>query len=151
MFDPDEPRNNELLTHVGRRGHIPPSEGIDLGTHYDLIDHLWQDCNSKLVHDCRWVVAFRPALVNPKTGVAFAIAMGTSYFIRIPEPFRTAYVTDLRAKALRDGERRGLESDDLDRYLGHRTGVSRIGPSWASGWFLPNEGVYIHQAYEACG
>ncbi len=38
MFQPDETRNNELLVDIGRRGHFPPSERIDLGTHYDLID-----------------------------------------------------------------------------------------------------------------
>ncbi|MEM1070928.1 MAG: hypothetical protein AAGI63_18625 [Planctomycetota bacterium] len=151
MFDPSESRNNELLVDVGRRGHFPPSERMDLGTHYDLIDHLWQHCNARLEQDCRWIVAFLPALVQPTTGVAFAIAIGTNYFIRILEPYRKQYAADLRQKAFADAQRLGVEQDNLDSYLERRSGNSGIGPSWATGWFLPNEADYILHACEQCG
>ena len=151
VFDANEPRNNELIVEFGMRGQFPPSEQIDLGTHCDLIDHLWHTCNSQLECDCRWIVAFRPALVHPKTGVAFAIARGTNYFIRVVNPVRSQYAADLRSKALSDADKVGVEPDGLDHYLEMRSGDSDIGPSWACGWFLSNEADYIRNAYQDCG
>jgi hypothetical protein len=149
MFNPQDPRNAEILKRVNRRGHFPPSEEVDLGTHYDLIDHLWHASNSLLEHDCRWIVAFRPALVHPKTGVAFAIATGTSYYLRIPAgPDRTQYAIDLRVKALADAQRIHVEPKNLDSYLELRSGESDIGPSWVTGWHLPNEADYFRRAFE---
>lgn len=150
MFQPDDPRNHELLVEVGNRGHFAASEPIDLGTHYDLIDHLWQNSNSRLPSDCCWIVAFRPALVHPRSGVAFAIARGTRYDLRVTGSGRQRYVEDLRTKAISDAERVGVAKENLERYLAMRDGSSDIGPSWVSGHFLPNEAEYLRYAYEEC-
>ena len=150
MFDPVEIQNSELLAEVGPHGHFPPSEQTDLGTHSDLIDRLWKNLNSHLESDCRWIVGFRPALTHPKTGVAFAFARGTNYYLRITGEMRTRYNADLRVKALTDAEHTGVEPENLDQYLAARSGNSQIGPSWATGWFLTNEVDYVRWAYENC-
>lgn len=151
MFNPDETRNEELLLHMGRRGHFPPSESIDLGTHYDVIDYLWSELNRQLDGDCRWIVAFRPALVRPDTGVAFAVGGGTNYWLRLSGSVRQAYISDLQAKALSDAEEIGVKETGRARYLAARSGESVIGPSWVDGWWLSNDHRFIVDAFEQAG
>jgi hypothetical protein len=63
-------------------------EGVDtwqLGTHPDLVDHLWDDIPKSLPVSCKWIVYGRPALVHPDNGVIFGLAGGTSTLaLRLP-------------------------------------------------------------------
>jgi len=61
-------------------------------------------------------VAFRPALSHPKTDAAFAIARGTSYFIRVVDPARTQCAANRRTKARLDPDDLGVEPGHLVHY-----------------------------------
>jgi hypothetical protein len=59
-----------------------------LGTHYDLIDYLWEQLPAKLPKPYRWVIYNRPALVHPN-GIVFGFAVGTlGCVLRLPAAAR---------------------------------------------------------------
>jgi hypothetical protein len=84
----------EDLTRNWRGPHsCHPDEAYDpyyqLGTHPDLVEHLWDKLTVQLPLDCRWVLHARPVLVHPQTGVVFAFATGSmTYAFRLPVPHR---------------------------------------------------------------
>ena len=66
--------------------------GMSLGTHPDLVDYLWGLARD-LPGECAGVINQRssPILVNPTSGILFAMAGGTDTMaFRLPEPERSA-------------------------------------------------------------
>src|SRR5262245_37456819 len=91
-----EPRNAGILAYLGRSQHGVPEEArlpgevkdpyYTLGTHPDLVAHLWDVLGKPLPEDCRRVVFRAPVLLHPRTGVIFAFAGGThTYGFRLPD------------------------------------------------------------------
>src|SRR5947199_5620193 len=73
-----------------------------LGTHPDLVEHLWDDLTRYLPSDCRWVVCGAPALVHPQSGIVFGFVGGTgTCALRLPE--------QERQEALHAGAQRVIE------------------------------------------
>ena len=60
-----------------------------LGTHPDLVAHLWDELGSALPVDCRFVFFGGPALMRPDSGIVFGFAGGThTYALRLPDAVR---------------------------------------------------------------
>ena len=86
------PANEVLLGHL--RASAPRSaasrspDGVDtwkLGTHPDLVEHLWFGITAGLPDTCHWVAHGRPVLVRPDMGVIFGLAGGTNTLaLRLP-------------------------------------------------------------------
>src|SRR5688500_6103751 len=60
-----------------------PDPYYQLGTHPDIVEHLWDKLGRALPEDCRCVVVACVALVQPKSGVVIALGLGTSYALRL--------------------------------------------------------------------
>jgi hypothetical protein len=91
-LDTADPRNAGLLRSHNelkfppcmRPFECPRDPFMNLGSHPDVVDHLWRDLNAVLPSDCRCVVFGTPGLVAPGSGIALARAFGTRYIVRIP-------------------------------------------------------------------
>jgi hypothetical protein len=85
---------------------------LQLSTHPDIVVALWR-MDSALPQPCRWVVWGRPALAHPRTGVIFAVAIGSiGIVMRLPPEARDG------ANAVRQLS------------LGRTYDVSPAGPEW---------------------
>jgi len=78
-----------LCLEAGTRKHPsiePPPSGStwQYGSHPDIIEYLWETLAPQLSADCRALVCHKPALVSPRRGIIFAIALGTEYALRLP-------------------------------------------------------------------
>ena len=63
----------------------------ELGTHPDVVEHLWDRLGPALPEDCRCVVLGAVALAQPRSGVVMALGLGTNYALRLtPEDFLDA-------------------------------------------------------------
>jgi len=89
-------RVDELMGRIANKPHKPPFpplsqslEAVDdprygLGTHPEIISRLWK-LDESLPQRCRWVFWGRPALVQPDTGVVFAVGFGNiGLVMRLP-------------------------------------------------------------------
>jgi hypothetical protein len=54
------------------------------GSHPEIVEHLWESLTTALTTECRALVYGTPALVSPRKGTIFAIALGTEYGMRLP-------------------------------------------------------------------
>ena len=88
----DRPENAGILHYLGPgRGleHLPigqSPEGADrphLGTHPLVVARLWDILNGGLPVDGRCLIYGSPALVEPRSGVVLAAAIGTQYVLRL--------------------------------------------------------------------
>jgi len=88
----DLPANLGVLAYLGPAAgraplaqapedHVDPYQGA--GSHPDVVEYLWVRLNGALPADCRVVVYGSPALAHPEAGVILALAMGTSYVLRL--------------------------------------------------------------------
>lgn len=112
-----------------------PREGDqDLGTHTDLWDRVWYGLGGRLPTDGRCLVYDSPALVSP-TGILLAVAKGTRYALRVPEPATDwAIESVIRSR----GEQAREEQADLR---------SRYGDGWLIGGYLDHEIGWCRQMY----
>jgi hypothetical protein len=58
-----------------------------LGSHPEIVERLWDAVGSQLTTDCRAVVCGTPALVAPRSGIVFGLALGTEYALRLTAEF----------------------------------------------------------------
>jgi hypothetical protein len=89
-----DPRNEGVLQFLQSRNrwnHPPtiPLESVkdsymSLGSHPEVVERLWDQLAPSLPDDCRSIVYGTPALVAPKSGIVFAVAIGTQYALRVP-------------------------------------------------------------------
>jgi len=91
-LDESHPLNQKLVSRKKRPGvppvgppHGPPDPYLQLGSHPDIVQRVWDDLGGALPADCRAIVYGTPALVDPRSGVVLAMACGTAYVIRVPE------------------------------------------------------------------
>jgi len=97
LVDLKHPANAPLLAHFRSSGKrsAKPSLSPDrastwrLGTHPDLVEHLWFKVTAKLPDTCHWVCYGRPVLAHPATLVIFGLAGGTNTLaLRLPDEAR---------------------------------------------------------------
>lgn len=75
-------RTSEGAPLTARPGDVP-SPYLGLGAHPDVVERVWDQLGWALSEDCRCIVHGTPALVDPGTGLVLALALGTSYVLRI--------------------------------------------------------------------
>src|SRR5579884_1802708 len=116
---------------------------INLGTHPDVVEHLWDVLGKRLPRDCRWVVYGSPVLACPSTGIIFAFGGGTLYALRLPpNEFEQALRAGLkRLLDYREKPEMGMEAFRFD--------LDTIGPGWVFGKFLKAEEAWCQAAYRA--
>jgi hypothetical protein len=97
-------RVRQFLTDLAAKPRRPPpplSQSIDevenpffqLGVHPDIVELLWRS-DRALPLSSRWTVWGHPALVHPRTGVIFAVAIGTLGIVaRLPPGLREGLAT----------------------------------------------------------
>jgi hypothetical protein len=94
-LDTASPANRGVLQYLSRseRGRNAPAiepwtDGArstwELGSHPDIVEHLWECLASGLPAECRALVHGTPALVSPDKGIVFVVALGTEYALRLP-------------------------------------------------------------------
>jgi len=116
---------------------IPSDWGLQ-GPHPDIVERLWQ-LNADLPVDCRALVYGSPALVQPSTGVVFAVGTGTAYFLRLR--------TDLVADAVQAGcflHCKWTFGGELDIQ-------KEIGRDWVRGCFVAAEPAWCRASFEHFG
>jgi hypothetical protein len=88
----DRPENAGILHYLGPgRGleHLAVGESsedadrLHLGTHPLVVARLWDVLNDALPVDGRCLIYGSPALVEPRSGVVLAAAIGTQYVLRL--------------------------------------------------------------------
>lgn len=157
----DHPANAGILAHLGDparlersvsvakdRRSCSPGEIADpsttLGTHPELVEHLWDVLGASLPLDCRRVVHGTPVLVHRRSGVIFAFAGGSlTYALRLPETERAEAIR-AGAKTVRDYPaypELGIEASRLD--------LADFGPEWVFGGWHADEVRWCRAAFEA--
>jgi len=172
----DHPANAGVLAYLESRsaGSLSGAAGIPscspthlddpyygLGTHPDLITHLWDDLTVELPAPCAWVVWGAPALVRPDNGILFGFAHGVYlHVLRLPAADHEPYLRAARAQAESFAQEQGLEGDQRERYLAIHSGpiweysdgsqfdVRDLGPDWVIGRSLDKEPRWCLRAYE---
>lgn len=143
----DRPQNAGVLTYLAQgrvpsaAGFGPPAAGIDrwhLGAHPDVVDRLWEALNGALPADARWLVYDTPSLVDPRSGEILAVALGTSYAVRL--------LPDHLAAALEGG----AEQVHTYRSVGTTLDLpATFGPGWVFGAWDDREGAWLAATFDA--
>jgi len=95
---------------------------LSLGSHPDIVERVWDSLSSALSGKSRCIVYGTPALIAPGSGVILALALGTSYALRV--------TPDAYAEALR----RGAETSHAYRTDGVMLDLAKVfGPGWIFG------------------
>ena len=90
----DNPANAKVLEYLRSRARpgaaiiaqpgAPQQDYLGSGAHPDIVERLWKDLNRALPKDSRRLVFGTPVLMNPDTNEILAVAIGTSYAVRLP-------------------------------------------------------------------
>ena len=123
-----EARVSALLERIAKGPTAPdpplsqPLEAVadpwfGLGTHPDIIEVMWK-LDETLPERCRWVFFGRPALAHPRTGVVFAVGVGTLGVVARLAAAARAEATPDQAFAVLEGN------------PGQRFDISDLGPEW---------------------
>jgi hypothetical protein len=95
-LDEEHPDNRLLIEYCRSRKPkalplAPPESNphayLNLGSHPDIVERIWDGLNAHLPQDCRAIVYGSPVLVHPGAGIVIAMGYGTSYVLRVPEAF----------------------------------------------------------------
>jgi hypothetical protein len=131
--DAGAPENRGVLDYLSKGGRqraallappdAPGTSRERYGSHPDIVEYLWDEIAPRLRVDCRAVVHGTPALVSPRRGIVFAVALGTEYGLRLP-PAELALA--------RAG---GAEVVHYYRTAGVTLDLARFGPEWVFGRF----------------
>lgn len=135
------PKNAGVLRYLGQ-GVAPadvrverPTEATDrwqLGAHPDIVERLWTDLAGTLPDDSPRLVAGGAALVDPATEAVVAVALGTTYALR------------LEGAALDEARARGYVSVHEFTTVGRTLDLeSTFGPGWVFGRHEPDEGAWL--------
>ena len=97
-----------------------PEPYLLLGSHPDVVERVWNGLGPHA--DWRLVVLGTPAVVDPETGAVLAVALGTSYWLRLTP----IDLTSALAACLTQTQRYGLSGQDFDA-------AATFGPTWVHG------------------
>jgi hypothetical protein len=109
---------------------------LNRGSHPEVVERLWDQLGKLLPVDCRVILLGAPALVEPVRGVAFAVAFGTAYAVRIPnDSIEIALSTGCtKTQEWAGGRTTNIEAD--------------FGAGWVFGGWLDREAVWVRTMYE---
>src|SRR3989304_3319424 len=139
----DRTENAGVLRHLGHgrdpdeAGFGPPPPDVDrwhLGAHPDVVERLWGTLNGSLPADARWLVFDGPALVHPASGTILALALGTSYALRL-QPGALAEAVAAGAELVHT-----YRSVDVTLNLPRAFGPGLAFRSWGHGGGVPGRG-----------
>ena len=136
------PANNGVIRYLERmKSERPPLSDVrppadprhdywGIGAHPEIVERLWDQLGSRLAREARQVVLEAPALIHSATGVILAVALGTSYAIRVP--------SSAHAVAMEAGAKTQIHWSDgtvLDLQ-------AEFGDDWFAGSWSSHEGVW---------
>jgi hypothetical protein len=137
--------NLKVIEHLNRRKpEVPPIAAPDshpdpyweLGSHPEVVEHVWDILGATLPIDCRAIIYGRPGLIHPPTGIIFALAYGTAYVIRVPgDTIKTA----LKAGCTIERTWSSGDQTNLKKELGR---------GWIFGNWLEQEIQWLLQTYK---
>jgi len=115
---------------------------MNLGTHPDLVQRLWDEVPVLLPERCAWVVYGSPVLAHPSSGIIFAFAGGThAYALRLPP---NAYAEAISGGAERVHHYPACPELDIDAST---FDLSAVGEGWVFGRWLSGEEAWCLAAY----
>jgi hypothetical protein len=123
-------RRNERALPLAASPSETPDPFLSLGSHPDVVERVWR----RLAPQQAWrvVVLGTPAVVDPETGTVLAVALGTSYWLRLtPSDLATA-----RADGFTQTHRYGLDTEDFDA-------SHTFGPTWVHGRWDEREPAWL--------
>jgi hypothetical protein len=148
----DTPRNRVVLAYlrrsvppnpVPRPAVISPEDAEDpyaaTGAHPEVVQRVWDELGRSLPVACGRVVHSTPALLHPKTGTIFALALGTGYALRLPPALIEA--------AISGGARTSVRYTDGSDLNAPRD----LGNDWVLGAWLPAEPGWCAKAFDYFG
>ena len=148
-FDESCTENRGLVRYLKNANRVPPfPDPVTLpenhpdpywksGNHPEIVERIWDYFGSSFPGDCKVLVYGAPALVHPDCGVVFALAIGTSYALRIPENSMAAAVVAgcQTENQWSDGNTTNLEKE--------------FGRGWVFGGWRDEEKQWLLSTYEA--
>ena len=130
------PANDKIVEYLRSRARpeaeavSPPGnphrDYLESGAHPDIVERLWKSLNDKLPEDSKKLVYGTPVLMNPGTGEILAVAIGTSYAVRLPPTLRENH-PDGAASIIKWSGDKTMDLGEL------------FGPGWVVGKWLPEE------------
>lgn len=129
------PRNERGLPLCAAPDEVAFDPYLSLGSHPDVVERVWRELRADLPDEARCVVLGTPALADPSSGLVLAVALGTSYALRVE-------ADDLGT---------ALEAGAEQRHRYGRTGPTldvsaAFGPSWIFGSFDRREPEWVQRA-----
>lgn len=141
----DDPRNTGLR-HVRKERQYPPcirpvecprDPYMYLGSHPDVVDHVWDRLGHVLPHNCRCIAFGTPGLVAPRSGILLAKAFGTQFILRIPR------------EAVDEAVRAGAKTK-MTWGRDHATDLKQeYGDDWIFGGWLKQEPDWLLAVYKS--
>ena len=135
------PENAGVLRYLGEGADpadVPverPTATTDrwhLGAHPDIVERLWTDLAGPLPDGSQRLIAGGAALVDPSTGLVLAVALGTSYALR------------LDGDGLREARARGYVSLHEFTTVGRTLDLeATFGRGWVFGRHEADEGPWL--------
>jgi hypothetical protein len=92
--DPEHPLNVRLVDYF--RSQAPYARPIiskaeaghpyyEAGAHPEVVEAVWDKLAAQLPDESRCLLYGIPVIVQPASGIVLALAMGTGYFVRVPQ------------------------------------------------------------------
>jgi hypothetical protein len=134
-LDRRRPENAGVLRYLERVGagpetdpHPDDADRYHLGTHPDIVAHLWDTLASAFDGDSRAVIHGTPALADPLTGVVVALGLGTTYALLLGPDDAAAVIAT------------GGSTVHVYRSVGRTLDLaSELGPGWVFGSWRDDE------------
>ena len=127
-----------LLAHGPKTGFLKPSEVSDpylrQGSHPDIVERIFKGLGQNLPEDALGVIFGTPGIYEPSSGVILALALGTSYALRIPSAERKS---DQQTTILYSAR------TSLEKLLD----LALFGPDWIVGRFKAEELAWCQQCF----
>jgi hypothetical protein len=144
FVDETLPANSGVLAYLRRRNErdLPPCAApedvgfdpyLSLGSHPDIVERVWKELGKEFPPEARCVVLGTPGLVA--SGLVLAVALGTSYALRLPDGEVAA--------ALESGF---VQSHRYGRFGPTLDAEAAFGPPWVFGRYDAREPAWVAAA-----